>query len=200
MKTIGSLFNFLILLALALAVTFAAAYFVPAHLQDTYASAERDIFEEPAKLSRDFDRWAAATENALRYFHHKRGLRKWLVMVVYPGYRGELVPLARDFQETVADYATLIADLRELFRNNAMLRHAWEQAVLGDPERTDLSAAGVARGLVGVLSALGTTGNTMKRFVDLQERREALQTRIELLRQHLAADRATFQLDFPAGI
>jgi hypothetical protein len=200
MKTIASLFNFLILLALALAVTFAAAYFVPAHLQETYAGAEREIFENPAKLSRDFDTWAAATEDALRHFHHKREQRKWLVMIVYPGYRGEVVPLARDLQQTVDDYATLIADLRELFRNNAMLRRAWEQAVLTNPEGDGLSAGGVARGLMGVLSTLGNTGDAMKRFVDMQERRESLQNRIEQLRQQLAADRATFELGFPAGI
>lgn len=199
MKTIASLFNFLILLAIALAVTFAAAYFTPAHLQETYADAERDIFEQPARMTRDFPSWAAATEDALRHFHHKRDLRKWLVTVVYPGYRGELVPLARDFQQTVSDYATLVADLRELFHQNAMLQRAWEQAVLSSPEGGELSAAGVARGLVGVLSSLGSTGNAMKRFVDLQERRETLQRRIETLRQQLAADRATFELGFPSG-
>jgi hypothetical protein len=201
MKTIGRIINFIIWLAIIGLLTFAASYFIPSHLHDQYRSSHREIFVEPISESGDFSQWAASTEEAIGRFQSQRETRKWLLVVLYPGYRGQLHPLEEEFQVTARELRKVIGGMRSLFQNNALMRRTWEQAVLSRPDAGEaMTAAELGKSLAGLLDGGLQNGRTViGAYVQALDKGAAIDARIEEVQQLLEADKASFRLRFPGS-
>jgi hypothetical protein len=195
---IHGLFRFLFFLLVVALAAFAAAYLIPAHLHGRYQTTFDQAFVRPTADAGGFAEWSAATSSALRAFDHERETRDWLLVTLFPGYRGELYRLEQDFRALSRGQLSLVRDMDGLFRANELLRRAWEEAVLGHARGRDLDPSRLAQDLAGLLQGqLADSTGVLARYLGLLGRQQEVRDQIRELDRRLQADRATFFQGFP---
>jgi hypothetical protein len=194
MKAIIWVFKFVLWLAVFVPITWAIAYYVPFSLHAGYSSTHAAIYKQPRITSADFRQWAGASRAALAEFARQERLRRGLLAIAYPGFRAELYQLDQLFHKINLDYTQVIQDMEDSFRNNALLRQGWEHTVLANPTQSSTSGPQVARDLLSTLSSLGASSEVMMRYVQIQERQQAIERLLVDLRKRLDLEKKMFFL------